>query len=119
MSRYPSDVELKAIETWDGTPRELIEFIDNIWSYNSGDWTIRNGRDGVRGTKVYRIQPSTWGWSGNEEIISVLHDTWFWFMFWSKSERGGHYEFEISPDFIDRKSPNGYGNVITKKEGES
>lgn len=116
---YPSEYDLQAIEEWNGTPRELIEFLDSRWEYNNNDWLIRSGRDGVRGTKIYRVWPSTWGWSGNEDIIGSLQGTWFWMLFWEQSRRGGHYRFQINPYWMDRKAPHGFGKIITKKKGKS
>lgn len=116
MERYPSDIELEKIENWDGTPRELIEFIDSIWAYNQDDWKIRNGRDILR-KKTFKISFSTWGWSGNEDIVEALQGTMFWWMFWWSSRRGGHYELEVSPTMIDKKFPGGTGwGKIRKKE---
>jgi hypothetical protein len=42
-----------------------------------------------------KLELHTGGWSGNEEIISVLQNSMFWVMYWQKSERGGHYYFEL------------------------
>lgn len=114
--RYPSEVELKAIEDWQGTPAELIDFIGNIWAYrDASDWAIRNGRDSMS-RKVFKVNFSTWGWSGNEDILGALQGTWFWMHFWWSSRRGGHYELQISPDWLHRKSPVGYGKINAIKE---
>lgn len=55
-----------------------------------------NGETGVRwkGKRVIKIELHTWGWSENETIIDELKKTIFWF-YWTKSERGGHYYFEV------------------------
>lgn len=113
MNSYPSEADLKRIETWGGTPRELVEYIGSLWSYRSEkDWYIRNGRDPLS-RKVYKIDFSTWGWSGNEDILVSLEGTWFWMMFWWSSRRGGHYEVQIQPYWIDRKLPHGFGKILT------
>lgn len=117
MSRYPSDAELEKIESWDGTPRELVQFIGSIWAYRSDtDWVIRNGRD-LMGRKVYKVNFSTWGWSGNEDIVGALEGTWFWFHNWWSSRRGGHYQLQISPAMIDMKMPEdmNWGKIIIDK----
>jgi hypothetical protein len=116
--RYPSDVELKTIEEWQGTPRELVEFIGSIWAYRSEhDWVIRRGRD-LLGRKVWKVDFSTWGWSGNEDIVCSLEGTWFWLHNWWSSRRGGHYQLQISPTMIDMKMPEsipeGWGKINSK-----
>ena len=37
----------------------------------------------------------TGGWSGNEEIMSAVQSTMFWYFYWTRIERGGHYYLEI------------------------
>lgn len=114
---YPSTSDIANIASWSGTPRELVEFLSSIWEYNQDDWTLKVGRDGVRGKKVYRVTPSTWGWSGNEEIIGALEGSWFWMLFWRSHRRGGHYQFEIAPYWIDHKTEIGYGQIIKPSAG--
>ncbi|HMT18576.1 MAG TPA: hypothetical protein PKD15_00910 [Candidatus Saccharibacteria bacterium] len=113
MSNYPTEAELKRIESWDGTPRDLLEYLHDLWEYQSGhDWVAKNGRDGLHGTKLYKVRASTWGWSGNEDIMASLEGTWFNMLFWWSSRRGGHNEYHITPYWIDRKSPHGFGKIV-------
>lgn len=95
---YPTEDELKFIIRWD-TFKEgyqgLLEFIRDIWW--SGDF----------GGFVWRgkwLHLHTWGWSGNEDIIEALKGNPFWFMFWYLSKRGGHYCFELHPEFKNKES---------------
>lgn len=37
----------------------------------------------------------TGGWSENEEIINIISNTMFWFLWWQESKRGGYYRLEI------------------------
>jgi hypothetical protein len=46
---------------------------------------------------------STGGWSGHEELIGHLKETYFWMFCWEQSRRGGHYIFEINPKMFRRK----------------
>lgn len=62
--------ELKAIWKWDN----YVEL-----NVNSDGWELKI---------------STGGWSGHETIISALEGTFFWFLYWQESKRGGHYKFE-------------------------
>ena len=95
MSHYPSEPVLKIIQEWDilekGT-EDLIGLIESEWEYSD-----------MGGFKRYRdnenrdiLELHTYGWSGNEDIIYALKNNFgFWSCFWWKSERGGHYWFEI------------------------
>lgn len=58
----------------------LIELLQEIWYYE--DHIVKKGRC---------LELHTGGWSGNEEIVGILQDS----MYWRKSERGGHYCFDL------------------------
>lgn len=94
-NEYPTEEQLQAILDFKGSPRQFIEYIDSIWWADG--FTIKPGRDDFK-KGVKRCTLSTWGWSGNEDIIGVMKQTWFWMLWWRKSERGGHYEFEVPND---------------------
>ena len=84
---YPTDEELKCIREW---PMEkgwtnLLAFVRGCWWAADWGWTEEGN--------VYCI--STGGWSGNEAIISALHENFFWVICWEESRRGGHYKFEV------------------------
>lgn len=53
---------------------------------------------------VVKFYYSTGGWSGHEELIGELKQTWFWYLCWEQSRRGGHYVFEINPKHFEKKS---------------
>lgn len=109
MSRYPSAVELEQIRKWQGTPKELIEFIHSIWAYRQGDdWEIKETRE--FGRRVWRVRFSTLGWSGNEEIVSELDGSWFMFFFKWSWRRGGHYELHIEKSMMNSKPPTNVAN---------
>lgn len=70
---------------------KLIELLQEIWYYP--DYVRRDGRN---------LELHTGGWSGNEEIIDVLTQSLFWLMYWQKSERGGHYYFELPKEWENK-----------------
>ena len=103
---YPTREELQAILDFEGTPAEFVEYINSIW-WAEG-FTVSNGRDDLRGS-VKRCRLSTWGWSGNEDIMTVLDQTWFRMLWWKQSNRGGHYIYEVPKDWWDKKYPMAFG----------
>lgn len=83
---YPTASDLQRIATWPETNLVgLLEFVRSIWW--AADWGFR------RWGKTYWL--STGGWSGNEEIISVLQHHFCWFVAWQSSRRGGHHKLRL------------------------
>lgn len=83
---YPTDETLAIIENW---PHDdwaaLMEFVSKSWHYP--EYARKNGRE---------WSLATGGWSGNESIIYALGRNFvFWRTCWVRSERGGHYVFEV------------------------
>lgn len=88
MSEYPSKEELQKVIDWKNDPMGLIEYIKQLWKYD--DKGVR-----ITGKKVIKVELHTFGWSGNEDIIEALQVNMFWFLYWQKSKRGGHYYFRF------------------------
>lgn len=89
---YPTEAELSYIKNFDlrCVPLEnLIEYIHGLWIWKDYLSIEEYDEDNLK------LEIHTGGWSGHEEIIGVLMNTLFWHMYWIKSERGGHYYFEI------------------------
>lgn len=90
MNDYPSKQDFKQIrqlaKKCPSTINELLDKMKDVWWMP--DW-------GYRFTKRRFLYLSTGGWSGNEDIISVLENTPFWWLYWVSSRRGGHYIFHI------------------------
>lgn len=82
---YPTERELEAIalvplDDFEG----MIDIVEKLWRGNQWE------RD--RGSGLWRL--STYGWSGNETIISEMQaNTFWWLRYWYMSRRGGYYEF--------------------------
>ena len=90
MSDYPTDEQLQFITNYDMKlgPTGLIRHLMEIWHW--ADHFVF-----CPDAKPPALILHTGGWSGNEDIIEALAATVFWLMYWQKSERGGHYYFEI------------------------
>ncbi len=82
---YPTEADLEKIRTWPANDfRGLMDFIKERWEYECFNEEDRN----------YSL--STFGWSGNEEIIAAMQmNRIFWSMCWECSRRGGYYEFRV------------------------
>lgn len=105
---YPTDEELLKIEKWDLIEGDdgkheklykLLEFVEDLWEYPDRFWMGKLRKNKLfKDRKVRTLYMSTGGWSGNESIIVALEKNFlFWSMYWNKSQRGGHYWFEIPP----------------------
>lgn len=89
--RYPTEEELNIVKNWDcKDPKGLVDYIESIWWM--ADWGFK-----LTGKKVLKLELHTGGWSGNEDIIDALQNTFLWWLYWEKSVRGGHYYFVIRP----------------------
>lgn len=110
---YPDDQELELIEKWDYKDAfALIEFIRERWAYDDYFKTKWTTDRAIGKYTVLKVNMSTAGWSGNEEIIRALEKNEYFFMLFHESWRkGGHYVFEIDPI--------GLGYKTTKKICES
>lgn len=90
--------DLQQLSDWDiNDALNLIERIKGMW-VNSSSVKESWGVDRVWHKKnpILILELHTGGWSGNEEIIKALQgNKLFWLMWWQKTERGGHYTFEI------------------------
>ena len=49
----------------------------------------------VRGDVIDVWEYHTLGWSGNEDIINVLAQSWLWGMLLERYDSGGHYYFKV------------------------
>mgnify|MGYP001616645943 FL=1 len=86
---YPTDADLDAIEAWDLQEQGVEGFVTllrDMWRYDGFKLT---------GKRVLNLQLHTAGWSGNEDVIKALQGTMFWTLYWTRSNRGGHYYFRI------------------------
>lgn len=92
---YPTEETLDAIRHWEWRDwRGLVEYVNRAWNHKGfelGPVPEDFVYDWDRGKTLARI--STWGWSGNEDIIGALEESDIWTLFWHSSMRGGHYEF--------------------------
>jgi len=86
---YPTKKELEKIKNWDCKDvKGLLEFLKEIWWMPDWGFTLT-------GRKILRLELHTGGWSGNEDIIEALHQTFLWSLYWRGTLRGGHYYFKI------------------------
>ena len=97
-NNYPDEASLVQIAEWDILKQGIEGLLDLV--EDNTNWAdrqiIRTGK------RVIRYEYHTGGWSGNEDVILALQKTMFWFVFWEKSLRGGHFYFKIEhPEWYD------------------
>ena len=103
LSDYPTDEALEFIKDYElgkQGPGGMLAHLKSLWHWSDMFCTTQEviaQSDGKTMLKTY-LELHTGGWSGNEDIITALEGTVFWLMYWEKSQRGGHYFFEI-PEF--------------------
>jgi len=100
---YPTEETLKVIREWpfreEPDFRGLLAYVRKAWKYADGDgwhgWDEEDATDHLdKPCRRYSI--STGGWSGNEDLIAALRKhPIFWILCWQRSERGGHFVFEV------------------------
>ena len=98
MSDYPSQFDLKAIQEWDCTNNkgllELAEFVVGEWHFNEYARLSRRIKDS-EGEYYRKLELSTCGWSGNEDIISALYKNFIWWSMCFYSQHRSHFVFRI------------------------
>lgn len=94
---YPTEAALQRIREWSLVDdarqwhrphaEALLEFVRALWAYADTGWE-------QRGDYLY---VSTYGWSGNEDLVRALQDNagFFWHQCWVSTRAGGHYEFSL------------------------
>ena len=91
---YPTDIATQIISSWPVTDIQgLFVFAKSLWwapEYFSAE-EIQDGYD----HPAIRLNISTAGWSGNEELVGALQDTILWLVYWQSSRRGGHHVIDI------------------------
>lgn len=100
---YPTELEIRKFKRlckFDFFQQEnidyFLDYLSDIWWM--ADWGFKKywGFETFpKRKKVLKLELSTGGRDGNEEIIGILQQSIFWLLYWKRSERGGHYEFEI------------------------
>lgn len=69
--------------------RKCINIIDKYWNSEYGTFVVEKKDNSIMLILI------TGGWSENEEIINIISNTMFWFLWWQESKRGGYYRLEI------------------------
>ncbi len=86
--------------------RPLLDLIAEAWDHEYGLFKLFRGRE--YGKVCMKLELHTGGWSKNEEIITAMKKCGL-FLFWTKSEAGGHYYFSMP---LDLKIP--YSGIENK-----
>lgn len=90
-------ITLNKISSWEVKDTlNLIEELKRVWTHSGlikESWTTCKLH---KSKSILLLELHTGGMSSNEDVIKVLtNNCLFWLLFWAKSERGGHFYFEI------------------------
>lgn len=97
-----SAAEIEKLLSFEGTPRELIDYIGQLWSFKGpGTLEAKKAADGWAPRDYFRWRIATGGESRNEDVIDELENTMFWYMYWESIHRGGGYDFHIPQEVMD------------------
>lgn len=96
---YPTEEELARLEALEGSPRELVEYVHELWNYP--DFVKVTEVIDTFGRTRKRVEMVTGGWSGNEDIASTLARTLFHLMWWESTHRGGLTVYDVPADQWD------------------
>lgn len=91
MSKLLSKEEVEKLNNNDG---ECVDIIKRKWNTYFGTIDIWENQK----TAETVIELTTGGYSENEQFIDELSDTFFWFLYWEESKRGGYYKLRIGGD---------------------
>lgn len=90
---YPTETTLAAIRDWTGTPQQLVALLGEVFAAY-GNIEITEITDDLRGA-VYQVALVTGGWSGCEDAVCALNNSFFWVAYWHTSARGGLHTFTV------------------------
>lgn len=85
---YPTEEFLEQLKNWD--PMDfvgLVQAMNYAWKYHN--YITFTWEDG----NIVKVECSTGGWSGNEDIIDSINPVWHSLYFHSL-HRGGHWVFK-------------------------
>lgn len=71
---------------------DCFKIIKKYWNSEQGTCEICRERK----NKTITLELTTGGRFENEEFIKELANTYFWFLWWQESKRGGYYKFIYS-----------------------
>lgn len=108
---YPTAEALNYLETFQGTPAQLIDFAESL--YDNGFARVKDTHEAVYGDRK-RVELVTGGWSGAETVNAVLKRTLFHFGFWESHSRGGLTVYDVPADRWDVSAY--WGNMDLKTD---
>lgn len=101
---YPTEDDIKRLveaahfnhtdASYEGCTAALA-LMKSLWWSADVLWEESSAFHDITGKVGTLYDVSTGGWSGNEELIEAVHQTFMWTLVWESSRRGGHYTFFV------------------------
>lgn len=92
---YPTGEAFESLRRFKGTPEAYVERVREL--SRNGFVRVEDSVD-QWGQAHKKLEVVTGGWSGVEQLVSVMEETMFWFAFWESSHRGGLFTFDVPAD---------------------
>lgn len=114
---YPTNEGIRALRVFEGTPSQLVEVLTMTFG-KMGRVAAEPPQKDDFDREFIEVYLATGGWSGNEEMISALQHSFFWFSYWEMSKRGGAFTFHVPVGKWD-KPMIAWPPAIAKNEQDS
>lgn len=97
----PVDESLTRLFTSGHTIEEVVSAVGEYFSANYGQHRVSEGVDEWTGDKVRVHEFVTGGWSGCEQIVSLMEGSVAGILGWESSHRGGLHVYRFAPDVMN------------------
>lgn len=98
---YPTDEALAAVDAFQGTAAEYVAFVSILYTQQGYGKAVLVDRVNDFGRDRKELTLVTGGWSGCEDVLSRIRNSFFHVTFWQASFRGGKDIYDIPADMWD------------------
>lgn len=95
MNEIASDPRNEVLADFAGTPNQYVNAIENAWDHSYGQMWVEEYLDNWL-KPYWEVKLATGGWSLNEDVVAILKQSLFSYLFWESSHRGGLHVYHVS-----------------------
>lgn len=111
---YPDEDSLRELVTTGHWFNEVLAAAGDYFTSGYGKHLVSDGTDDLTGEPVQVHEFVTGGWSGCEQVISVLEGTIPWGVSWESSHRGGRHVLKVRAQWL--RSPVELSTTVLMNE---